>query len=46
MRVMKLLLKKEERDVPGGPMVENPPTNAENIGSVPGSRRFQVLQGN
>ena len=39
-------LKKKKGDFPGGPMVEDPPANAENMGSIPGSRRFQMLRGN
>ena len=38
-------LKKKERGFPGGPMVENPPANAENMGSIPGSRRFHTPWG-
>ena len=33
-------------DFPGGPVVENPPANAENTGSVPGLGRFHMPQGN
>ena len=33
-------------DFPGGPVVKNPPANAEGMGSVPGWGRFHVLQSN
>ena len=33
-------------DFPGGPVVRNLPANAGNRGSVPGSGRFHMLQGN
>ena len=29
-------------DFPGGPEVKNPPTNAWDMGSIPGPGRFQV----
>ena len=29
---------------PGGPVVENPPANAGDMGSVPGPGRFQATQ--
>ena len=29
-----------------GPVVKNPPANAEDTGSVPGLGRFHILQGN
>ena len=28
----------EDRDFPGGPVVENPPSNAGDVGSIPGQR--------
>ena len=33
-------------DFSGGPVVKNPPANAEDMGSVPGLERFHILQGN
>ena len=33
-------------DFPGGPVVENPPANAEDTGSVPGLGRFHMPQRN
>ena len=33
-------------DFPGGPVVKNPPVNAENMGSIPGPGRFHMLRGN
>ena len=33
-------------DFPGGPVVENPPANAENTGLISGPGRFHVPQGN
>ena len=32
-------------DLPGGPMVKNPPANAEDTGSIPGQGRFDMLRG-
>ena len=32
-------------DLPGGPMVKNPPANAEDTGLIPGPGRFHMLQG-
>ena len=29
---------------PGGPVVENPPANAGDMGSIPGPGRFQATQ--
>ena len=31
---------------PGGPVVKNPPANAGDMGSIPGSGRSHVMQGN
>ena len=39
-------LKKWRQDVPGGPVVKNPPDNARNMGLVPGPGRPHMLQGN
>ena len=33
-------------DLPGGPVVKNPPVKAGDIGSIPGPRRFPMLQSN
>ena len=30
-------------DFPGGPVVKNPPANAEDMGSIPGLGRFHML---
>ena len=34
------------RDFPGGSVVTNPSVNAGDTGSIPGLRRFHMLQGN
>ena len=34
------------QDIPGDPLVKNPPANSENMGSVPGLGRFHMLWGN
>ena len=39
-------LKRSMWDFPGGPVVKNPPANAEDTGSILGPGRFQVPQGN
>ena len=33
-------------DVPGGPMVKNPPANAGDMGSIPGPGRFHMPRSN
>ena len=33
-------------DFSGGPVVENVPANARDMGLIPGQGRFHVLQGN
>ena len=33
-------------DFLGGPVIKNPPANAENTGSIPTLGRFHILQGN
>ena len=38
--------KKSDLDFPGGPVVKNPPANAGNMGMIPGSGRFHMLEGN
>ena len=38
--------KAEKGDFPGGPLVQNPPANAGDMGLIPGPGRFHVLQGN
>ena len=35
-------LKKEEQDFPGGPVAKNPPTNAGDVGSIPGLGRLHM----
>ena len=37
---------KVKEDVPGGPVVKNPPANAGDMGSIPVLGRFHVPQGN
>ena len=38
--------KKKKQDFPGGPVVENPPANAGDTGSIPGPGRFHMPLGN
>ena len=38
--------KQSGQDFPGGPVVENPPANAGDVGSIPGPRRFHMLRHN
>ena len=38
--------KKWFMDYPDGPVVENPPANAGDMGSIPGLGRFHMLQSN
>ena len=33
------------RNFPGGPVVKNPPGSSEDMGSIPGPRRFHVSEG-
>ena len=33
-------------DFPGGPVVKNLPANAGDMGSIPGPKRFHMLQSN
>ena len=40
------VLKVQTFDFPGGPVVKNPPTNAGDMGSMPGPGRFHTPQGN
>ena len=40
------LKKKKKQDFPGGPVVENPPANAGDTGSIPGPGRFHMPLGN
>ena len=35
-----------QRDFPDGPVVENLPANAGDMGSIPGLGRFHMLRGN
>ena len=46
--MMGLLLPLEERegDLPGGPVVKNPPANAGGTGSIPGLGRSYMLWSN
>ena len=37
---------KTARDLPGGPVAKNPPANAVDTASIPGSGRSHMLQGN
>ena len=39
------LLEKSLRDVPGGPVVKNPPANAGDTGWIPDPARFHMLKG-
>ena len=36
----------ETEGFPGGPVVKNPPANAEDTGLIPGLGSFHMLQGN
>ena len=36
---------KKFEDVPGGPLVKNPPADAGDMGLISGLRRFHMLQG-
>ena len=38
--------KQEPTDFPGGPVVRNPPANAENMSSIPGPGRSHMQQSN
>ena len=42
----KLDLQKIEEDFLGGSVVKNPPANAGDTSSIPGLRRFHMLQNN
>ena len=37
--------KKYDPDCPGGPVVNNPPTSGEDVGSISGLGRFHMLWG-
>ena len=39
------VLKIKAQDFAGGPVVKNPPANAEDTGSIPGPRRSHMQQG-
>ena len=39
-------MNKELRDFPGGSVVENPPVNARDTGSIPGVGRSHMLHSN
>ena len=39
-------VKREEQDFLRGPVVEDPPANAGDMGSIPGLGRFHMLQSN
>ena len=36
----------ENKDIPGGPVVEHPPANAGETDLIPGPGRFHMAQGN
>ena len=36
----------EKRDLPGGPVVKNPPANAGDMGLIPGLGRFHMAWSN
>ena len=38
--------KQNNQDFPGDPVVENPPANAGDTGSIPGPGRFHMLHSN
>ena len=40
------LVNNHREDFPGGPVVKNPPANAEDTGFIPGPGRFHVPPGN
>ena len=45
--IIKVVLMQKLRNLmgfPGGPVVENPPANAGDMGSIPGPGRFQATQ--
>ena len=41
-----IFLKSELKDFPGGSVVQNPPANAGDTGSIPDPGRSHMLQGN
>ena len=45
LRVLKMK-KSPEKDFPGGPVIENPTANAEDMGSIPGLVKFHMPWGN
>ena len=40
------VVKRTDRDFPGGAMVQNPPANAGDTSSSPGPGRFHMLESN
>ena len=40
------VIRREGSDSPGDPVVKNPPANAGDRGSIPGSGRFHIPRGN
>ena len=46
VRELVVSIKNQGQDLPGNPVVKNPPTNAGDMGSIPGLGRFHILQGN
>ena len=46
MLVEREKLKTEEGDFPGGAVVDNPPANAGDTGSIPGLGRSHMLRSN
>ena len=47
MWTLKIVKKDDEREnVPGGPVVKNPPANAGDTGSIPGPGRSPMLRSN
>jgi len=43
---LELALKEKEKGFPGGSVVNNPPANAGDAGSIPDPGRSHMLQGN
>ena len=39
-------IKQSSEGFPGGSVVKNPPASAEDMGSIPGQRRYHMLQSN
>ena len=45
-KIHKIEIKKQQRDFPGGAVVENPPANAGDMGSSPDPGRSHMPQNN